>query len=141
MIEDKLIYLSDDDQDDRELFTEALTEAYIGYKLVTTCNGQELLEELQVNTNLPDVIFLDINMPVKNGIETLKELRRQPRTAHLPVVMYSTSSDTQLIHTAKLLGANFYFVKPTDFNYLKGKLTEIITVITTGKASPDFLLS
>jgi len=140
MIKDTLIYLSDDDQDDRELFTEALSQAHSNFKLVTTCNGYELLQELQGN-DLPDVIFLDINMPVKNGIETLKELRRQPRTANLPIVMYSTSNDTQLIHTTKLLGANLYFIKPVEFNYLKDKLAEILTVIVSGKTPVGFLFN
>jgi CheY-like chemotaxis protein len=140
MIKNKLVYLSDDDQDDRELFTEALSHANSNFKLVATRNGQELLQELNGNDPLPDIIFLDINMPVKNGIETLKELRQDPRMALLPVVMYSTSNDAELIHTTKALGANLYFIKPADFNYLISKLTEVLSLTFSGETPVNFLI-
>jgi len=139
MTNSKLVYLSDDDQDDRELFSEALSQASSNFKLVATRNGQELLEELNENEPLPDIIFLDINMPVKNGIETLRELRQDPRMAFLPVVMYSTSNDAALIDKTKAMGANFYFVKPVDFTYLSSKLSEIISIALCSNNTNGFL--
>src|SRR6218665_2488934 len=79
------ILLADDDQDDRELFGDALQEAGINSELVTVENGQEVIENLKdKETPNPDIVFLDINMPVKNGKETLQEMKSDEELKDIP---------------------------------------------------------
>jgi DNA-binding response OmpR family regulator len=129
----KNIYLSDDDPDDREFFQVALEEVCPDCKLVTSSNGNELLEQLQnPSSGKPDIIFLDINMPKKNGLESLEEIRSNAALSSIPVIMFSTSNNHEHVGTAQKLGAALYMVKPSDFKLLKNRIYEII-------AQNDFL--
>jgi len=116
--------LIDDDIDEHEIFSLALeTIGYTG-KLDTANNGHEALEKLKQPTTLPDLIFLDINMPRMNGIQCLAEIKSQLHLQHVPVVMYSTSAVPDVVQKAELLGA-FSFIKKTDsITHLAEKLTK-----------------
>jgi DNA-binding response OmpR family regulator len=123
----KNIYLSDDDPDDREFFQVALDEVCPDCKLITSSNGYELLEQLQnPSIDSPDVIFLDINMPKKNGLESLEEIRNNTAFSSVPVIMFSTSDNRHHVEAAQRLGAALYMVKPSDFQLLKNRISEII---------------
>lgn len=125
----KKIYLADDDPDDRELFVWALEEICCDFKFVSFNNGLQLISYLTApQADTPDVIFLDINMPLKNGIEALTDIRSNPNTAKIPVIIYSTSNDPQLVKTTHSLGANLYFVKPSDFSRLKQLLQKTLSI-------------
>jgi len=86
------IVLADDDEDDRMFFGEALEELALQVKVSLFKNGQELLDFLNLpNTVLPNLVFLDLNMPVKNGWECLREIRKNTKLKDLSVAIYSTS--------------------------------------------------
>ena len=115
------ILLADDDKDDRILMREALQELNADIKLLTAEHGKACLELLGELTVLPDMILLDINMPVKNGKETLAELKNNPAYSELvsvPIIMYSTSANSRDIDESYKLGANLYIIKPNNFSGL-----------------------
>jgi len=140
------VYLADDDTDDREIFSWALEDISNDVHLATFKDGQQLINELNTAwQNKPDVIFLDINMPLKNGIEVLSDLKSNPVTSKIPVVMYSTSADPNLIATTKSLGANLYFVKPSDYTRLKKLLLKTLSInwndFVIPQAINDFMIT
>lgn len=112
------ILLADDDHDDTFLFQEALNQIPIGTTLSVAENGVELLQILKDTNNKPDIIFLDMNMPVKNGLECLEEIRGTEGYEHVPIVILSTSVAQYLWESAYRNGANLYIQKPNSFNGL-----------------------
>ena len=83
------IFLADDDTDDRMLFTEALVELPFDLKVQTFDNGVDLMSSLlDDNLSLPDVIFLDLNMPLMNGEECLEDIRREAKLVQIPIIIY-----------------------------------------------------
>lgn len=140
------IMLADDDEDDRLFFKEAFEEVKIKYKISTFNDGEQLMEHLYEATNpLPDIIFLDLNMPRKSGIECLKEIRNNERLQKISVAIYSTSSSEQDIEDTFVSGANVYIKKPNDFNMLKKILSDVVHInwqyITDGLNKDSFILS
>ncbi|VXC41184.1 Response regulator [Flavobacterium sp. 9AF] len=140
-----LITLADDDEDDRLFFTDAFDELKIN-TVVNTCNdGKELLEFLNhPDSVLPNIIFLDLNMPIMNGIECLKEIKKNDKFKDIAIAIYSTSSSDQDVENTFILGANIYIKKPSDFNTLKKVLSEVVTINwqyhTSGLNKDNFLL-
>lgn len=126
MLLSKNIYLSDDDPDDIEIFQVALDEICTNCSLTVSYDGCELLQQLTTESNHPDVIFLDINMPKMSGFEALKNIRKNGFTT--PVVMYSTSFNERHIENAHNLGANLYLVKPSDYLALKKFISNILSI-------------
>ncbi|MDO7172324.1 response regulator [Mariniflexile sp. AS56] len=117
------IILVDDDEDDRMLFSEALEEISLKTTLELFKHGQELLDYLfQPNIELPNLVFLDINMPIINGMQCLTEIRNNTKLKDLFIAMYSTSSSEKDIEDSFKLGANIYINKPSSFS----KLCEIV---------------
>ena len=114
------ILLAEDDQDDCLFFEKALKELSIDATLKIANNGEDLMQLLtNETTKIPDVIFLDINMPRKSGTECLEEIRQNERLKNLPIIMISTSNDPQKITRRFKIGANIYIHKPKDFSQLK----------------------
>lgn len=121
------ILLADDDADDRLFFKEAMEEIN-GDMLVSFVNdGSQLMYFLnQPGIRLPDIIFLDLNMPVRNGMECLKEIRANGKFKDLVIVIYSTSGSDNHMQEALILGANTYIKKPNNFTDLKTSLAKVI---------------
>jgi len=110
------ILLADDDEDDKMFFEDALKEANPKTQLKTVDDGQQLMKYLaEVDGNHPDIIFLDINMPCKNGKECLKEIRSNKELDEVPVVMFSTSDHEKDVEETFQNGANLYISKPVFF--------------------------
>jgi len=127
------ILIADDDEEDRFLIMSALNKNDIKNKIQTVEDGEALLEYL-CNTgkytdskkySLPDLIFLDLNMPKKNGIEALAEIRSNERLKHIPIIVLSTSQAEQDILNSYKFGVNSFITKPVTFE----DLIEITTVI------------
>lgn len=112
------ILLADDDDDDTSLFQEALEQVPTVTKLDVAENGMELMDILGRLMAKPDLIFLDMNMPVKNGMECLIEIRNSASYKDIPVVILSTSIADYLIQSAYQAGANLYIQKPNSFSGL-----------------------
>ncbi len=140
------VLLADDDADDRLFFKEAFEEIKIKTLVKIVNDGIELMEYLtQPDAILPHVLFLDLNMPRKSGIECLNEIKQIDYLKDIAVAIYSTSASEADIEETFVKGANVYIRKPNDFNALKKILTEVITVNwqyqTSGLNRDNFLLS
>ncbi|MCY1234714.1 Chemotaxis protein CheY [compost metagenome] len=129
------ICLVDDDKDDREIFQDAFNELNSENDLMTFKNGLEVIDYLNVIEDVPDIIFLDLNMPIMGGLETLREIRKNERYKLLSVVIYSTSSSEKDIEETLVAGANIYITKPTNFRVLKDTLTKVMKMNWQYRAS------
>jgi len=139
------VLLADDDEDDRLFFSDAFDELKMKTVVKTVNDGEELMNYLNAAENrLPHVLFLDINMPRKNGLECLKEIRSNQELRDLSIAMYSTSSSEKDIEETFIQGANIYINKPSDFGELKRVLTEVLSINwqyhTSGLNRDNFLL-
>ncbi len=113
------ILLADDDIDDCLFFKEALEALPVITKLKVVYDGDELMNYLTDNkVQLPHVLFLDINMPRKNGFECLGEIKQNEKLKDLPVVMFSTSNAHDKINILFKSGADVYIRKPSNFSQL-----------------------
>lgn len=139
------ICLADDDQDDRLFFTDAFDELKIKTKVSTFNDGVELMNYLNsADSILPNVLFLDLNMPKKNGVECLLEIKKNEKFNDIAVAIYSTSSSEEHIEETFINGANIYIKKPSDFDTLKKILSEVVTLNwqyhTSGLNKDNFLM-
>lgn len=107
------ILLAEDDLDDYKYLVEAFHKLSPEFKIDRAVNGLECITYLKTK-EIPHVVFLDLNMPIKSGMECLKFIRQNDQFNHLPVVIYSTSHYIRDIDTAYKSGANFYIVKPAN---------------------------
>jgi CheY-like chemotaxis protein len=124
-----VIFLADDDADDRAMLQEVITEIDSTIQLICAEDGSLLLQLLQSKQySLPDLIFLDLNMPNKNGKECLDEIRKSERLKHIPIVIYSTSSSPKDIEDTFDKGANLYIRKPSSFNELRAITKEVLSL-------------
>ena len=140
-----MITLADDDEDDRLFFTDAFDELKINTVVNTFKNGKELLDFLNhPESVLPNIIFLDLNMPILNGVDCLKEMKKNDKLNDIAIAIYSTSSSDQDIENTFVLGANIYIKKPSDFGTLKKVLSDVVTINwqyhTSGLNKDNFLL-
>lgn len=121
------ILLADDDESDRLLFTEAFAELKIKTVVSIVHNGIELMELLNMeNTRLPHLLFLDLNMPQKNGLECLKEIKSNEKLKDISIAIYSTSENKNDVEETFQHGANVYITKPSDFKMLKLALEKAV---------------
>jgi CheY-like chemotaxis protein len=139
------IILADDDEDDRMLFNDAFEELKINTKVNMFNDGVELMDYLnEPDSILPNVLFLDLNMPKKNGIECLHEIKRNDRFKDIAIAIFSTSSSEEHIEETFVQGANIYIKKPSDFVTLKKVLGDVVTINwqyhTSGLNKDNFLL-
>ncbi len=112
-----VVVIADDDTDDRELFEEAVIEINSTIKVQAVQDGLKLMNVLnEPGATLPDILFLDLNMPGKTGKECLREIKNNNRLKDLPVVIYSTSANILDIKETQGIGANLYIRKPDSFN-------------------------
>jgi CheY-like chemotaxis protein len=122
----KSILLIEDDKDDQEFFLEALGEIENATLYDVAGNGKEALSKLQNLLVMPDIIFMDINMPEMGGIECLKEISKHEHTRDIPVVILSSATD-EATH-ARSLGAKAFIKKPLDAKTMLAKLTQMINM-------------
>lgn len=108
-----LLYV-DDDKDDRDVFREICNEVQPGIKCVLAVDGREAIEKIE-ETEPPLCIYIDMNMPVMDGLEVLKSIKQHPNTSSVPVFILSTSKSTSLEREAKSTGATDYLIKPADY--------------------------
>ena len=120
-----ILYI-DDDLEDREIFNEAIAaidSSYVCNVATDGCQGLKALEEFVV---MPDFIFVDVNMPLMNGKEFLREIKKAPRLRSIPIIMYSTTSHPEEIKEYFKMGAYKVLIKPNSFQKIREILPEII---------------
>jgi CheY-like chemotaxis protein len=132
------LLLADDDADDCIFFKEVLEELPHTTELVTVNDGVELMRLLSGNEeSLPDAIFLDLNMPRKSGFECLLEIKQNEKLKHLPVIIFSTSFNPEVVNKLRQQGAEYYIRKPADFSDLKKVISKSLDLLTNGNSQPS----
>jgi CheY-like chemotaxis protein len=120
--------IADDDSDDADMFCEAISQIAAVMECYKAENGREVFELLsEPEIGKPDIIFLDINMPIMNGWECLTKLKSHSEFSNIPTIMYSTSSAKKDIDQAYRLGASLFLTKPEDFE----ELCKILKIVAT----------
>jgi CheY-like chemotaxis protein len=121
-----IYYIVDDDMDDQQFLIEALTKNDRNIQCYSAISGKEAINNLKKRiVPKPDAIFLDLNMPKLNGKQCLAELKRIPSLQHVPVIIYSTTSDKKEIQNTLLMGASYFIVKKSSFKDLREELSMI----------------
>lgn len=115
---DSSVWIVDDDEDDRLFIRSAFQRTKKPIQVRILSDGDQLIPQLVNCTELPRLILLDINMDRQNGFETLQQVRSTPTFAHLPIVMFTTSSDAADQQRSFALGANQYLTKPSRYDQL-----------------------
>jgi len=125
------ILLADDDIDDCIFFKEALVELLLSKHLTTVNDGEQLMQLLTNETNvLPHVLFLDLNMPRKNGFECLTEIKLSKKLKQLPVIVFSTSFEQEVVNQLYKNGAQYFIRKPSEFSQFKNIIQLSLGLIT-----------
>ena len=124
MDNNRIFLVIDDDPDDRYFFSEAIKKIDPGARCVSATNGEEALTQLRNGIQrLPDLIFLDLNMPRMDGRLCLAELKKDPALKAIPVIILSTSSSKNDIEETAKMGAAYFITKPTDISKLHEELS------------------
>ncbi|WP_299780592.1 response regulator [uncultured Formosa sp.] len=114
-----LIYLADDDKTDRMFFQEALDTILSDIDVISFDNGVTLIDNLlNENKPLPQAIYLDLNMPLMNGIECIRDIKNEIKLQDIPIFIYSNTINSSVIDQLQKHGANLYLVKPNSFDRL-----------------------
>ncbi len=124
----KKILLVDDEECDRLLFANALNEVADSAHLITVNDGDEFLQWLKLSKTKPDLVFLDLNMPRKNGFDALKEMRQDPSVDHIPVIVLSSCAHETTVNRCYELGANFFAQKPTGYGRLENIIAQALSL-------------
>lgn len=123
------LLLADDDEDDFFIMRQAFEELGRPYELQHVRNGKELLDYLSVSSGsgarIPDLILLDINMPLVNGFQALEIIRSTDTYAQVPVFIYSTSVDSGEKEKCMTLGANAFFTKAYTYKKVLAFVADI----------------
>ena len=140
------VLLADDDDDDRLFFKDAIEVVKVKTSVTMVNDGVELMDYLNDSeTRLPNLLFLDLNMPRKDGMECLIVIRSNHKLKDLCIAIYSTSSLEKDIEETFIKGANIYIKKPNDFEKLKDVLEKVININwqyhTSGFNKENFLLN
>jgi len=130
----KNVFLAEDDADDRMFFEDALNQLPIPTQLTLSNDGLELISNLE--TIIPDVIFLDLNMPLKNGFQCLEEIRNTPKLKDIPIVIFSTTANDVAVNKTYQLGANYYICKPNSFELLIKAIETVLNLEMWLKPQP-----
>lgn len=121
-LKERYLLIAEDDEDDRQLIETAFAAKGFTEKLVFMDNGEDLLNYMyNVHSNryqAPVFVMLDLNMPKKDGKETLREIKQHPELRKTPVLIFSTTNNQQVINNCYELGANSYILKPPVYESL-----------------------
>jgi CheY-like chemotaxis protein len=120
------ILLIDDDEDDQELFLEAIDDLAESVVIKVLDNAKTALQVLESKQLMADLIFLDLNMPIMDGQDFLRAIKKNETLKEIPVIVLSTTSNPVTIKYAMELGAKDFITKPSKFSDLKKILKSII---------------
>lgn len=135
------ILLADDDTDDCLFFKDALEGMPVFTKFTTVHNGEQLMQLLNNKKNvLPHILFLDLNMPRKNGFECLAEIKQQAKLHNLPVIIFSTSFENEVVNRLYENGAQYFIRKPSEFGQFRKIIFHVLTLVTQHLLAGDTAL-
>lgn len=117
----------DDDSDESYLFNEALEQSELPIQLGRAHDGNQLLQVLK-NGSLPDIILVDLNMPYKDGLEALREIRSNASYQNIFIIIYSITGDKNSIKLAYDIGADLYLIKPEDFDGMLSVVKKVYSI-------------
>jgi DNA-binding response OmpR family regulator len=120
------VVLAEDSLEHCFFFNKALKEVAPHIQFTAVHDGDKLIELLE--SYLPDLLFLDLGMPCKNGVQCIKEIREQRAYDLMPIIVFSVTVDEQAIQAAFGYGANLYIVKPGEFSLLKSVLESVLSM-------------
>lgn len=124
----KRLFIIDDDVEDQEIFMDAIKEVDKSIQIYSSTSGEDALKQLEREVVvLPDLIFLDLNMPKLNGKQVLREIKNTRSLKRIPVIMYSTSFAPTDIEEFRRLGAAHHLLKPSRFDDLCKSLNSILS--------------
>lgn len=130
------VLLADDDIDDCSFFLKTVENFPISTYYKAVHDGEQLMKQLTNKTNeLPNVLFLDLNMPRKNGLECLKEIKLNKLLEQLPVIIFSTSFDQEVVNVLYENGAQYFIRKPSDFLQYQKIIHKLLTLVAYGNIS------
>jgi CheY-like chemotaxis protein len=130
------ILLADDDTDDCIFFKEALEELLLATHFKSVHDGEQLMTYLnETSRELIDVLFLDINMPRKNGFECLSEIKQNEKLKDLPVIIFSTSFEQEVVNSLYDSGAQYFIRKPSEFSQFKTIIYHTLLLIVQDAVS------
>ena len=137
------IHYIDDDEEDLEFFKAAAHKVPSVLNVHTYMRNNEFLNAIENVDVAKTIVFLDINMPGKSGIDILKILRSNDKLKSLSVIMYSTSKDQKVIDISKEFGADYYAVKPASYLSIEELIKHVLTIDWSISVKPDqnFLLT
>jgi CheY-like chemotaxis protein len=127
-IQIKNILLAEDDEEDVILFNTVLSELNQSIIVTVAADGILLMALLKQATSLPEIIFLDLNMPHKNGFECLSEIKGNKKWNSIKIVILSTSSQAQQIENAYKGGADLYLAKPVSYTQFKNMMEKCLSL-------------
>ena len=127
-IQIKNVILAEDDEEDVLLFETVLSELNQDIKVDVATDENELMKILKQVSTLPEMIFLDLNMPNKNGFECLSEIKSNEKWNSIKIVILSTSSQPQQIEIAYKSGADLYLAKPVSYSHFKSMMEKCISL-------------
>jgi DNA-binding response OmpR family regulator len=122
------LFVIDDDTEDQQIFAEAVSEVDESIQVFTSTSGDDAIKQLESELlMLPDLIFLDLNIPKQNGKQILQRLKSHRSLKTIPVIMYSTSFGARDIEEIRKIGASHYLTKPARFDELCKSLRSILS--------------
>ena len=130
-----IVIIADDDPDDSLLLLTVLFSMPLELTVISVPNGERLINILEAVS--PHVIFLDINMPKKNGFDALKHIRSTKRSDQPTVIMCSTSTSATDLRMSQELGADMYVTKPNNIKHLNKMVEDIFERNWSGKANEE----
>lgn len=138
------VLLADDDADDRSLFRDILKDLGLRPKLHTVDDGVELMTWLQNAQQLPDALFLDFNMPKKDGLSCLREIKADPNLQKLPVIIFSNSDNFALVQMMLDEGAAYFVRKQHGYNKMLKLVNKLFSLdknsLADRKEMNDFVI-
>jgi CheY-like chemotaxis protein len=124
----RIFFIVDDDPDDQEIFINAIHSVEEFCVCNGAFNGEDAIRQLsELYVELPELIFLDLNMPKMDGKQCLAKIKALKKLQNIPVIIYSTSADKKEIAATYELGASFFLQKPNRFEELYKAVEKIIT--------------
>jgi CheY-like chemotaxis protein len=125
----KRVLLIDDDEEERLILKAALNECCKDVELLQEKNGKDMLTRLDNESHfIPDIVFLDWNMPLISGSDMLAALRKRPQYNAVPVVIFTGSNNPAYRAEAQALGASYFIYKPFGLTELANKLKELFSL-------------